>query len=174
MGFTFKTQYNQKSIAAMAKGIRKTIRKKKSRRSHILGVIIIAIVLLLTAPVLKGEADININTIITWIAAIIMAIVLIFEDMINGYIARKRMLAGLQNSTTFFEDDKYTITTDFGKTEFNYTKINSIVETDEYFIFVFDISHAQIYDKTNMTGGSVEDFRTFIKDKTSKDIIFIK
>lgn len=34
MNFTFETEYNQKAIKAMAYLMRKTIRKKKNRRSR--------------------------------------------------------------------------------------------------------------------------------------------
>lgn len=36
MEFVFDTVYNQKAVATMARTLRKTIRKRKSRRSHIL------------------------------------------------------------------------------------------------------------------------------------------
>ena len=38
MEFTFVTRYDHKGVSTMAKALRKTVRKKKSRRSHIIGV----------------------------------------------------------------------------------------------------------------------------------------
>lgn len=35
--FTFETTYNQKAMTTMARALRKTVRKKHSRRSHIFG-----------------------------------------------------------------------------------------------------------------------------------------
>ena len=40
MEFTFETSYNQKALTTMARALRKTVRKKRSRRSHILGWIV--------------------------------------------------------------------------------------------------------------------------------------
>lgn len=37
MEFTFQTIYNQKELTTMARALRKTLRKKKSRRSHVFG-----------------------------------------------------------------------------------------------------------------------------------------
>jgi len=37
MEFRFETVYNQKAFTSMAKALRKTIRKKRSKRSHIFG-----------------------------------------------------------------------------------------------------------------------------------------
>ena len=34
MNFTFVTEYNRTAVATMAKALRKTVRKKKSRRSN--------------------------------------------------------------------------------------------------------------------------------------------
>ena len=35
MGIQFETDYNMETLTAMAKGLRKTVRKKRSRRVHI-------------------------------------------------------------------------------------------------------------------------------------------
>ena len=41
MEFKFETAYNQEAITIMAKALRKTVRRKRSRRSHIFGVIVV-------------------------------------------------------------------------------------------------------------------------------------
>ena len=50
MEFKFETAYNQEAITVMAKALRKTVRKKRSHRSHIFGVLVIILALLLTLP----------------------------------------------------------------------------------------------------------------------------
>ena len=37
MEFIFETNYDKKTVAAMAEALRKTIRKKRNKRTHILG-----------------------------------------------------------------------------------------------------------------------------------------
>ena len=49
MEFTFETEYIANTMTSMAKVLRKTIRKKRSLRSHIFGWIAAALGLLLTA-----------------------------------------------------------------------------------------------------------------------------
>ena len=49
-----------------------------------------------------------------------------------------------------------------------------IAETDRYFVFVFSESHAQIYDKNNLSGGYVSAFREFITEKMGKPILSVK
>ena len=41
MEFIFETIYDQKGISVMAEALRKTIRKKRSKRSHICAILII-------------------------------------------------------------------------------------------------------------------------------------
>ena len=53
MEFTFDTAYDQKTVTAMVRALRKTQRKKRSRRSHILGWAVIVLGTLLSSPILQ-------------------------------------------------------------------------------------------------------------------------
>lgn len=170
MEFVFETIYNQKAISTMAEALRKTIRRKRNKRTHILGWLVIILAIFLSIPSENEELIIDTKTIVTWIAVLIMATVLLFEDKINAYIARKRMLKGTENSITVFKEDGYRSTTNMGKTDWYYKNINQVAENDDYFIFIFDQSHAQVYDKKGITSGTVDDFRVFITRKTEKEI----
>lgn len=103
--------------------------------------------------------------------AAILLLTLLFEDRMNGYIARKRMLPGLDKATVTFRADGYHSETELGSSEFKYSTIMLLVETKDYFVFVFSQSHAQIYDKRSITGGTIEQFRAFIQEVTQKEII---
>ena len=48
MNITFQTVYDQKALQTMARALRKTVRKKHSRRSHIVGWIVALLGLLLS------------------------------------------------------------------------------------------------------------------------------
>ena len=61
MEFIFETNYDQKGITVMAKALRKTIRKKRSKRSHIFGIIIIICAILLSIPDKNEEFVITMN-----------------------------------------------------------------------------------------------------------------
>ena len=50
MEFIVETIYDQESITAMAKAMRKTVRKRRNKRTRIAGWIIIILALLLTIP----------------------------------------------------------------------------------------------------------------------------
>ena len=168
MDFKFETVYNQEAVTVMAKALRKTMRKKKSRRSHMLGVIVVIFAILLTLPLDGKEFVLDFRTVITWIVSAILVLTLLFEDKINGYIARKRMLPGLDKSVVTFNEDGYLSETPVGKSEFKYDNIVMLAETAEYFIF--SQNHAQVYDKRTLSGGTQEEFRQFIQNVTGKKI----
>ena len=167
MKFSFETQYNAKTLSVMAKALRKTVRKKRSRRSHIFGWIVVAFSLLL----LMSD---GFRSIATWIAVLIVLIALLFEDRLNGYVAKKRLLPGTDAAVAVFSKNGFVSTTDVGKSEWNYDKIIVIAETADFFVFVFSANHAQLYDKRHLQGGTVDDFRRFIESVTGKTVQRIK
>lgn len=170
MKFVFETLYDAKGVAVMAEALRKTIRKKKSRRSHILAVLIILCAILLSLPGKDETFELTFRFVITWLVVPVMIVTLLFEDRLNGYFARKRMLTGMEKATATFGEESYISETAVGKTEFYYDNINVIAETDEYFVFIFTPNYAQIYDKNGMLEGTPEEFRRFIVEKTEKEI----
>ena len=87
----------------MAKCLRKTIRKKKSKRSHIFGWLVVVLAVLLSFVSGDEGFVIDLRTIITWTAGAAIVIALVFEDQINGYFARKRMLKGTEKAVSVFD-----------------------------------------------------------------------
>lgn len=168
--FTFETVYDQKAVTVMAEVLRKTIRKKKSRRVHVFGWIAVALAVIFTLP-WGGEAfTVRFLTIATWAAGLIVLAGLLFEDKLNAYIARKHMLAGTDKTAAVFGEEGYTSVSGFGKSEFHYENITLIAETGGYFVFIFDKVHGQIFDKSTLSGGTAEEFRHFLSEKTGKEI----
>ena len=118
--------------------------------------------------------SLDFRTIITSIAILAILIALLFEDRINGYVAKKRLLPGTEKAVAVFSESGFISTTDIGKSEWNYDKIMLIAETADFFVFVFSASHAQLYDKRHLQGGTVDDFRCFIEAATNKQVLPIK
>lgn len=170
MEFVFETDYDRKAMTAMAKGLRKTVRKKHSRRSHIFGWIVIALGLLLSWP----SGDVNRGDVVTWITIAVMLGALLFEDCLNGYFARKKMLPGTSHAKAIFTEDGYRSETQMGNTEWKYENITAMAEMQDYFVFLFSKNHAQVYDKRTLTGGTADEFRAFMQEKTGKAIEIVK
>lgn len=174
MEFTFKTTYHQKAMTAMAKALRKTVRKKHSRRSHIFGWIVTILALLLVLPFGGREVEFEFQTLITWLAILVIVIALLFEDYLNGFFARKRMLPGARVAVSHFCEEGYLSEVEIGKTEWKYENIEVLAETKDYFVFLFGKNHAQVYEKKSIQGGDVKEFRRFIEEKTGKEIVYVK
>ena len=169
MEFTFVTKYDTAALTAMAKALRKTTRTKRSRRSHVIGWIVVALAVLLSLP--RGETyTIDINRIVTWAAAVAIILAFAFEDRLNGLIAKKRMLPGLLTATTTFTDSGYRSETEIGTTEFTYDHVIALAETPRFYVFLFSQNHAQVYDKQGLNAGSCEEFSDFITGKTDLSI----
>ena len=72
MEFTFDIVYDQKTVAAMVHALRKTHRKKRSRRSRIFGWIVMAFGLLLAiSDFANARADIG-----TWVTLVTILVLL--------------------------------------------------------------------------------------------------
>lgn len=170
MEFVFETSYDQKGLTAMARGLRKTLRKKKSRRSHVFGWVVVILGLLLSFNGGDAGFAITFKTVVTWLVVAVMIAALLFEDQMNGFFAGKRILAGSELAVTTFREDGYRSETGAGCTDWSYETVQAIAETGNYFVFLLSKNHAQIYDKTRMTGGTAEEFRAFITEKSGKTV----
>lgn len=156
--FSFETDYDMNTFISMARALRKTVRKKHSKRSHIFGVGVV--VLGMASVFLWGPK------VLTIAAIAVIILVLLFEDRLNAWVAMKRMLSGMEKAKSDFYEDRYVSATDIGTTEWHFDKIKAIAEDQDYFIFLFSESHTQAYDKRKMNGGTEGDFRAFIEEKT--------
>ena len=126
--FTFETDYDIDALSAMARALRKTIRKKQNRRTHIFGWTVTVLGILVT--VMLGV------NVVTLTAIIILVLFLLFEDRMNGYMAKKRVLPGTEHCRVQFYQDKFLSITKIGKTEFRYDRIKYVTEDQNYFVFV--------------------------------------
>lgn len=177
MPYRFETNYDRSALTMMAKCLRKTVRRKKSRRSHIWGWIVIAWAILLAVMSQKDGFSFDFGALIAGIAAVVLVVVLIFEDRINGAIAGKNLLKGTERAVAVFDPENpafFVSETAAGKTEFPYDSILMIAETEAYFVFVLSAIHGQVYDKSSLSGGDADAFRQFISERTGKDIIPVK
>lgn len=170
MIFKFDTEYNLKTLTAMVKTIRKTTRKLRTVLLWICTIIVFIVALLFSVPlgILEVEADFSI--IIMWIAVVFLVFVMIFEDRIGGFFIRKSLNPSLKTVKTTFMSEGYTAETEMGVSDFKYNTIRMIVETDDYFVFIFEKKHAQIIKKEGIFVGTLEDFYTFITKVTGKKI----
>ena len=162
MEFTFNTVYDKKAMKTLAKGLRKTLRAKRNRRSRILGTLVVILGMLL----IWSQKTVDVRSVVTAAAMLAIVFALLREDDLNGAIAKKRGLPGMEKSTTVFREENYQSATAYGETTFFYDKILVLAETEDHFLLLFSPSHGQVYCKQGMTGGTEDEFRAFLEEKT--------
>lgn len=174
MEFRFETKYDQKGLTALARALRKTLRKKHSRRSHIFGWCVAALAILLIAAQRILEEPWTVRDTLTLGVGVVLIVTLFTEDQVNAFFAKRKMLPGTSTARSVFTEEGYTSATEAAVTEFRYETIQQVCETADYFVLLFSRQHGQIYDKATLSGGTAEEFRTFIAEKTGKPIVSIK
>ena len=173
MGIQFETDYNMETLTAMAKGLRKTVRKKRSRRVHIFAAVVLILGLLTILATTAGGEPLGASGVVL-LALLVVILVSLFEDRLNAWFARKRLLPGTEHAAATFAEEGYVSATGVTESRFSYAQIVAVAETARYFVFALSSHHTQAYDKRTIRGGSVEDFRAFIAEKTGKLVEKIK
>ena len=149
MGIQFETDYNMETLTAMAKGLRKTVRKKRSRRVHIFAAVVLILGLLTILATTAGGEPLGASGVVTLLAMLVVILVSLFEDRLNAWFARKRLLPGTEHAAATFEEDGYVSATGVTESRFSYAQIVAVAETERYFVFALSSHHTQAYDKRN-------------------------
>ena len=182
MEFVFVTDHDQKAFTTGAMVLRKTVRRSLSIIIRVIGCIIVAMLLLFTMLpfifMLDDREFLMLGMIVAVPVVIFFVLIIVlpfvFEDYLNGFIAKKRALPGTSKTTAVFTAEGYTITTEIAKTEYQYNSASLIAETNDYFVFVLGNNYAQIFSKKGICRGSVDYFREFIVSMTNKPLLTVK
>ena len=162
MTFRFETDYDLETLTAMAKGIRRTVRKKRSCLVHIFAALVVLMEAFFLLMDLRKNA-LDVGDVLALIAILAIIIVVRTEDRLNARTARARLLPGTEHASTVFDEGRW-----------QYKQIFAVAETERYFILTLSKDYAQAVDKEGMQGGSTAEFRAFIKEKTGKPVVYIK
>ena len=171
MPVQIQTRYDQRALTAMARGLRKTVRRKHSRRSHIFGWLVLILALFLGLMPLLGEPP-EVNGLTLAVAAVLLG-TLLFEDAVNGFFARRKLLPGTEESTATVTGEHYITRTRAGETTWPYENIQAIAEGRRYLVLAFSKRHAQAFDKEGLTQGSLEELRALLAERTGLPIVKI-
>lgn len=164
-----KTVYDQKALTAMARGLRKTVRRKRSRRSRAVGWVLVALALLfgvgdlILDPGWEGWLDLGV--------AAVLLVVLLTEDRVNGFLAGRKMLPGSREVEAVFTEQDYVTTVQNAQTRWSYESIRAIAQGKDSIVLALSDRHAQIYDKGGISGGTAEDLLKRLGEKTGLPVI---
>ncbi len=162
MFFQCQTVYDQRALTAMARSIRKTVRRKHSRRVRIFAWIVLAAAVLGVCLTWDSPADMVLNGLV----AVFMALIIWKEDAINAFWARRSALPGIEACVTSFFPEYYQTESDAAVSQWNYDRIQALAETGRYVLLILGKNHAQVLDKEQIQGGAPEALIQFLEEKT--------
>lgn len=163
MEFVNRTVIGGKELAALSRGTRKAMHKRRSIIVQILAVMIMALNLLFAwASWRVGDSRWWLNGVL----ALFLLVIIVWEDRLNGRFRARHVLQDAREVTASFGPDGYTSTSRATDSSFTYDQIRTVCETSEYFLFYLDRNLGQIYRKDGFTKGTAMAFREFISRKT--------
>ena len=174
MTFEIHSDITNRSMAIAARAMRKVLRRKRSILWAVFGWSAFFINALLLIPFNGETFTLDASTMISLLVEVMLLSVLLFQDRFNGMIARKNTLAGTKDYHIAFGEDSYTVVTAATTSTFRYELIDALAESQEYIILLMKKRYAQPLDKRTLTGGTVEEFKRFLEEKTGKELRRVK
>lgn len=171
MEFQMHTTYDRPAMTVMARAVRKTVNRKRTRLIHIW---IYAVLLLGIFCAIPLDGTLASSNIICALVAVFMLATRVLEDYIDGWVAYRYVLPGTEQVDATFTPERYCTKSEISTTKWSYETIAAVAESPRYFIFILSQKYAQIYDKTTMTGGNCEQFRALLETATGKPILTMK
>ena len=169
MTFEIHSGITNRSMTVAARAMRRVLRRKRS-----IGWTVFFINALLLIPFDGEPFALDVSTVISLLVEVMLLSVLLFQDRFNGMIACKNTLAGTKDYHVVFGEESYTVVTEVTTSTFRYELIDALAESQDYIIFLMKKRYAQPLDKRTLTGGTVEEFKRFLEEKTGKTFRRVK
>ena len=174
MTFEIHSDITNRSMTIASRAMRKVLRRKRSILWAIFGWSVFFINALLLIP-LDGEPfALDVRTVTSLLVEVMLLSVLLFQDRFNGMIACKNTLAGTKDYHIAFGEESYTVVTEVITSTFRYEMIDAMAESQDYMILLMKKRFAQPLDKRTLAGGTVEEFKRFLEEKTGKTFRRVK
>lgn len=160
--FQIEQTYTLAGLTVLCRAGRKTVRSWARVPRYILWAIFVALAAL-TSVCLIWQIPVGVWSYVVLVA---MLALLLTEDRLNAWVAKRQLLPGSAHSTTVFTPEDYTVTTDTTETVYRYENITSLCESPDYYIFFLGKRHGQMFDKRCFQTGAPDAFRAFVEEKT--------
>ena len=174
MTFEIHSGITNRSMTIASCAMRKVLRRKRSILWAVFGWSVFFINALLLIPFDGEPFTLDASTVISLLVEVMLLSVLLFQDRFNGRIACKNTLAGTKDYHVVFGEESYTVVTEVTTSTFRYELIDAMAESQDYIIFLMKKRYAQPLDKRTLTGGTVEEFKRFLEEKTGKTFRRVK
>ena len=174
MTFEIRSDITNRSMAIASRAMRRVLRRKRSIIWAIFDWSVFFINALLLIPFDGEPFTLDVTTVTALLAEVMLLSVLLFQDRFIGMIARKNTLAGTKEYHVAFGEDSYTVVTAATTSTFRYELIDAMAESQDYMILLMKKRFAQPLDKRTLTGGTVEECKRFLEEKTGKKFRRVK
>ena len=174
MTFEIHSDITNRSMTIASRAMRKVLRRKRNIIWAIYGWSVFFINTLLLIPFDGEPFTLDASTVISLLVEVMLLSALLFQDRINGMIACKNTLAGTKEYYVVFGEESYTVVTEVATSTFRYELIDALAESQDYIILLMKKRYAQPLDKRTLTGGTVEEFKRFLEEKTGKTFRRVK
>ena len=174
MTFEIHSDITNRSMTIAARAMRKVLRRKRSILWAIFGWSVFLFNALLLIPFDGEPFTLDVRTVTSLLVEVMLLSVLLFQDRFNGMIACKNTLAGTKNYHIVFGEESYTVITEVTTSTFRYELIDALAESQDYIILLMKKRYVQPLDKRTLTGGTVEEFKRFLEEKTGKTFRRVK
>ena len=174
MTFEIRSDITNRSMAIASRAMRRVLRRKRNITWAIFGWTVFFINALLLIPFDGEPFALDVRTVTSMLVEVMLLSVLLFQDRFNGMIACKNTLAGTKDYHIVFGEESYTVVTEVITSTFRYELIDAMAESQDYMILLMKKRFAQPLDKRTLTGGTVEEFKRFLEEKTGKTFRRVK
>lgn len=166
-----QTTLDRKSMTALARITRKTLRRGRSGPVRRFAWFVVVFELALAALFIWTGAG---GWLVNVLMAAIMLACIVGEDYVNGALGLRQILPGSREVNATFKEEGYIHRTQSGESWWPYKLIKAVGESEEYFVFVLDKTHGQIYAKEGFSWGTPEEFRELVQRRTGLKIQRVK
>ena len=174
MTFEIHSDITNRSMTIASRAMRKVLQRKSNILWAIFGWTVFFINALLLIPFDGEPFTLDVTTVTALLVEVMLLSVLLFQDRFNGMIACKNTLAGTKDYHIVFGEESYTVITEVTTSTFRYELIDALAESQDYIILLMKKRYAQPLDKRTLTGGTVEEFKRFLEEKTGKTFRRVK
>jgi hypothetical protein len=174
MTFEIHGNITNRSMTVAARAMRRVLRRKRNIIWAIFGWSVFLFNALLLIPFDGEPFALDVRTVTSLLIEVMLLSVLLFQDRFNGMIACKNTLAGTKEYHVAFGEESYTVVTEVTTSTFRYELIDAMAESQDYIILLMKKRYAQPLDKRTLTGGTVEELKQFLEEKTGKDFRRVK
>ena len=174
MTFEIRSDITNRSMSIASRAMRRVLRRKRSIVWTIFGWSVFLFNALLLIPFDGEPFTLDAGTVISLLVEVMLLSVLLFQDRLNGMIACKNTLAGTKEYLVVFGEESYTVVTEVATSTFRYELIDAMAESQDYMILLMKKRFAQPLDKRTLTGGTVEECKRFLEEKTGKTFRRVK